>query len=95
MNLPEIALVLGFLLSFLMAVALGGNDAASPTANIVGARVLTIRKAVILFAVFSTLGALTQGYMNMKTIGIGLVPSIDLLGAILIVVSAFIWITVY
>jgi phosphate/sulfate permease len=92
MNLPEIVLGLGFLLSFLMAVALGGNDAASPTANVVGAKVLTIRKAVVLFAVFSILGALTQGYMNMRTIGIGLVSSIDLLSAILIVASAFIWI---
>ena len=92
MNLTEIALAIGFLLSFLMAVALGGNDAASPTANVVGARVLTVRQAIVLFAVFSTIGALTQGYMNMKTIGTGIVPSIDLLGAIVIVVTAFTWI---
>jgi len=92
MSLTEIALIVGFLLSFLMAIALGGNDAASPTANVVGARVLTIRKAIVLFAIFSTIGAMTQGYMNMKTIGTGLVPFIDLLGAIVIVLSAFTWI---
>lgn len=77
-----------------MAVSLGGNDAASPTANVVGARVMSIRRAVILFAVFSTLGALTQGYMNMKTIGTGLVPYIDLLGCIVIVLTSFTWIMI-
>ncbi len=92
MNLVDVALAISFLLSFLMAIALGGNDAASPAANVVGARVLTTSRAIVLFAAFSTLGALTQGYMNMKTIGTGLVPSIDLLGAIVIVVSAFAWI---
>ena len=92
MSIIDIALIVGFLLSFLMAIALGGNDAASPTANVVGARVLTIKQAVIIFAIFALLGALTQGFMNMKTVGRGIVPSIDLLGAITIVVSAFIWI---
>jgi len=53
---------------------------------------LTIKQAVILFAIFTILGALTQGFMNMKTVGTGIVPSIDLLGAIVIVLSAFIWI---
>jgi len=91
-NPAEMALVVGFVLSFLMAIALGGNDAASPTANVVGARVLTIRQSIVLFAIFATVGALSQGYMNMKTIGTGIVPQIDLLGAIVIVLSAFVWI---
>lgn len=92
MILSEVALLVGFLLSFLMSIALGGNDAASPTANVVGARVLTVRQSIILFAVFATVGALTQGFMNMKTVGTGIVPSIDLLGAMIIVLTAFIWI---
>jgi phosphate/sulfate permease len=92
MNLPQIAICVGFLLSFLMAIALGGNDAASPVANVVGTRVLTIRQSLALFAIFASVGALTQGYMNMKTIGTGIVPSIDLLGAIIIVLTAFVWI---
>jgi len=91
-SIPEIALIIGFILSLLMAIALGGNDAASPTANVVGARVLTIRQSIVLFAIFSSVGALTQGYMNMKTIGTGLVPAINLLGAIVIVLTAFTWI---
>lgn len=94
MGIVEIALIIGFALSFLMAVALGGNDAATPTDTAVGARVLTIRQAVALFAVFSTLGAVTQGFMVMKTIGTGIVPSINLLGAIIAVLSTFIWIMI-
>jgi len=94
MSLVETALAIGFLLSFLMAIALGGNDAASPCANVVGARVLSIRQSIVLFAIFSTVGALTQGHMNMKTIGTGLVPYINLLGAIVIVLTAFTWIMI-
>jgi len=91
-GLAEIALIVGFLLSFLMAIALGGNDAAEPTGTAVGARVLAIKQAVVLFGIFATLGALTQGFMVMKTIGTGICSSIDLLGAITITLSAFIWI---
>ncbi|MBA7478463.1 hypothetical protein GH157_07585 [archaeon] len=94
MNLVETALAIGFLLSFLMAIALGGNDAASSCANVVGARVLSIRQSVVLFAIFSTIGALTQGYMTMKTVGTGLVPHVNLLGAIVIVLTAFTWIMI-
>ncbi len=92
LDLASIALGIGFFLSFLMAVALGGNDAATPCDTSVGARVLSVRKAVILFAIFASVGALTQGYMVMKTIGKGIVHSIDLLGVIVIISSAFAWI---
>ena len=86
------AIGIGFILTFLMAIALGGNDAATPCDTTVGARVLTVRKAVILFAIFASFGALTQGYMVMKTIGRGIVPAIDLLGVLVVITSAFIWI---
>lgn len=92
MDTNFILLIVGFTLSFLMAVALGGNDAATPTDTAVGAGVLTIKQAIILFSIFTAIGALTQGFMVMKTIGTGIVPSIDLLGAIIIVLSAFVWI---
>lgn len=94
MNITDTALLIGFALSFLMAIALGGNDAASPTANVVGARVLSVRQSILLFTVFATIGALSQGYMNMKTVGTGIVPSIDLLGAMIIVLTAFTWIMI-
>jgi phosphate/sulfate permease len=45
-SLVEVALIVGFLLSFLMAIALGGNDAATLTDTAVGARILTIKQAI-------------------------------------------------
>jgi len=92
MDPATLALALGFTLSFLMAIALGGNDAATPCDTAVGAKVLTIRQAVTLFAIFVCIGALTQGFMVMKTIGRGIVPAIDLLGVIVIITSAIAWI---
>jgi len=86
------AIIIGYLLSFLMAVALGGNDAATPCDTSVGARVISVRRAILLFAVFTSVGALTQGYMVMKTIGRGIVPAIDLLGVLVTVSVAFSWI---
>jgi len=59
LNITDAALLIGFTLSFLMAIALGGNDAASPTANVVGARVLNMRQAIVLFTVFAAVGALS------------------------------------
>ena len=92
MDLTSAAIIIGYLLSFLMAVALGGNDAATPCDTSVGARVISVRKAVLLFAAFTSVGALTQGYMVMKTIGRGIVPAIDLLGVLVTISISFAWI---
>jgi len=88
-----VLLALGLGLSFYMAWNLGANDAATPTDCAVGAGVISVRKAVILFALFSAFGALAQGFMNIKTIGMDIVPDIDILGALTITLSACIWVT--
>ena len=75
-----------------MAITLGGNDAAEPTDAAVGAGVISIKKAVILFSLFSGVGALTQGFMVMKTIGKGIVPEISIAGAFASVAAAVIWV---
>lgn len=93
MSLTYVLLGAGLALSFYMAWALGANDAATPTSCAVGAGVISLKKALILFAIFSTIGALTQGFMIISTIGKGLVPSIDLLGAMTVVLAACIWVT--
>jgi len=90
--MDTILLFLGLLLSFVMAINIGGNDAANPTSTAVGSGALSLRRALILFAIFVILGALLQGYMVIKTIGKGIVPEIDILGAFIIVLSANIWI---
>lgn len=90
--LESVILSAGVILSFLMAVTLGGNDAAEPTDCAVGAGVVSIKKAVLLFAVFTAVGALTQGFMVMKTIGKGIVPEISIAGAFASVAAAVFWV---
>lgn len=85
-------LVLGLSLSFLLAISLGANDAATPTDCAVGAGVISIRKAVLLFAIFTSLGAILQGYMVMKTIGKGIAPEISITGAFASVLATSIWV---
>ncbi len=88
-----IYLILGLCAAMYMAWSLGANDAANPTDMAVGAGVVSLKKAVVLFAIFTTIGALVQGYMVMKTIGKGVVVNIDPLGAFIASLTACIWIT--
>ncbi len=92
MDVNTILLIIGLILAFIMAMNLGGNDAANPTSAAVGARVMSVRRAIMLFSVFALMGALLQGFMVMKTIGEGIVPQIDVAGALAIVLAANIWI---
>jgi len=92
MDIQLILLIIGLILAFIMAMNIGGNDAANPTSPAVGAGVLSIRRALLLFAAFTVVGAGLQGFMVMKTIGKGIVPEIDILGAISIIIAANIWI---
>jgi PiT family inorganic phosphate transporter len=92
MDVQLILLIIGLILAFVMAMNLGGNDAANPTSAVIGAGALSLRRALLLFAVFTTIGAVLQGHMVMKTIGRGIVPSIDVTGAFAIILAANIWI---
>jgi len=92
MDVQLILLIIGLILAFVMAVNIGGNDAANPTSAAVGAGVLSIRKALLFFALFTIAGAGLQGFMVMKTIGKGIIPSIDVVGAVAIILAASIWI---
>jgi len=92
MDVQLILMIIGLILAFVMAINLGGNDAANPTSATVGAGVLSIRRGLLVFAIFTIAGAGLQGFMVMKTIGKGIVPSIDVVGAVAIVLAANIWI---
>lgn len=54
--------------------ALGANDGANCMGTAVGARVRSLREAVVLVAVFGFLGSVTLGGRVIKTIGKGIVP---------------------
>ena len=92
MDLNLILLIVGLILAFIMAMNLGGNDAANPTSVVVGAGVMSIKKALVYFSIFTLAGALLQGFMVMKTIGKDIVPMIDIAGAFSIILAANIWI---
>jgi len=91
--MQDLILVLGLAVSLYMAWSLGANDAANPTECAVGSGVLSLKSSLILFASFAALGAMLQGHMVMKTLGRGVVASIDAVGALTTVLAAALWIT--
>lgn len=54
--------------------SIGANDAANSMGTAVGARVVTLRTAIVLICVFGFLGAFLQGSHVVKTIGKNIVP---------------------
>lgn len=70
----ELLGILIILAGLFVGWSLGANDAANAMGTAVGARVRTIREAVIIVGVFSLLGALLFGHRVIKTIGSGIVP---------------------
>ncbi|RLG91213.1 MAG: inorganic phosphate transporter, partial [Thermoprotei archaeon] len=92
MDASFMILVLGFLASFYMAWNIGANDAANPTDTAVGSGALSLEKALLIFSVSALIGALTQGWMVMKTLGKGIVTDIEVVGALCAVLGAGIWV---
>ncbi len=86
--------VVGIFLCFLMAWCLGANDAANPTDCAVGAGAISIKKALLLFAIFAALGGILLGPFTVKTIDRGIVPKEGLpertvvLGSVAAVIAA-------
>ncbi|MHC1601293.1 MAG: inorganic phosphate transporter [Candidatus Nezhaarchaeales archaeon] len=84
--------IAGLAASAFMAFNIGANDATNPIDTAVGAGALTLKQALILFSVFTIIGALLQGSFVIKTIGKGIVPEIDVVAALITVVAAGAWI---
>ncbi len=93
MDICILVLVIGYIASLYMAWNIGANDAANPTDTAVGSGALSINKALVLFSIFAFLGAITQGWMVMKTLGKGVVQVSDIYSAMIAVVSAGLWVT--
>ena len=72
--------------------SIGANDAANSLGTAVGAKVRSLRQAIILISVFGFSGAFLQGSYVVKTIGNGIVPINELdktLAAYLALIAAF------
>lgn len=54
--------------------SIGANDAANSMGTAVGSKVLTLKQAIVLIAIFGFLGAFLQGEHVVKTISRGIVP---------------------
>lgn len=87
-------LIIGLVLTAAIAWSIGGNDTANCVDSVVGARVIEVRKAIMIFALGQFLGAVIQGYMVMKTLGKGIVANIAIVEAMAVAIAAFTWITI-
>ncbi len=94
MENPYYILLLGYTLAFFIAWNIGANDASNPTDTVVGARVLSVNEALLLFSFFAGVGAVLQGWMVMKTLGKGIIPSVDIIAATTASLAAGSWIIV-
>jgi PiT family inorganic phosphate transporter len=72
--MPPLLITLTVLMGIAVGWSIGANDAANSLGTAVGSKVLTLRQAIILIAVFGFLGAFLQGSYVVKTIGKGIVP---------------------
>ena len=60
---------------FFVAWNIGANDTSNCVGAAVGARILPYRRAIAIVVLFFVLGAMLEGWKNMKTVGEGIVTS--------------------
>lgn len=87
-----ILVVLTLIMAICVGWSIGANDAANSLGTAVGSKVLNLKQAILLIAIFGFLGAFLQGAHVTKTIGKGIVAINELEGNLplfLAMVSAF------
>lgn len=92
----EWLLIIGVVISVYMAFNIAANDIGNSVGTAVGSGSLTMRRALILGAVFEFIGAMYLGNNVIKTVGSGII-SPDILqttGAFIITLAAALWITI-
>jgi len=91
----EWLLIIGVIIGVYMAFNIAANDIGNSVGTAVGSGSLTMRRALILGAIFEFIGALYFGNNVIKTVGSGII-SPDILqtsGAFIITLAAAVWIT--
>lgn len=88
-------MIIGIIISSFMAFNIAGNDVSDSISTSVGSGSLKMKSALILGAIFMFLGAMYLGGNVSRTIGNGIIGSdvLTSVGALIIVLSAAIWIT--
>jgi len=72
--MPVLLIFLTILMGIAVGWSIGANDAANSLGASVGSKVLNLKQAILLIAVFGFLGAFLQGGHVVKTISRGIVP---------------------
>lgn len=92
----EWLLIIGVIISVYMAFNIAANDIGNSVGTAVGSGSLTMRKALMLGAVFEFIGAMYLGNNVIKTVGSGIIsPDImQVTGAFIITLAAALWITI-
>jgi len=70
----SILIPLTILTCIIVGWSIGANDAANSFGTAVGSRVITLKRAIILIAIFGFLGAFLQGSHVAKTVGKNIIP---------------------
>ncbi|MFQ6050181.1 MAG: inorganic phosphate transporter [Candidatus Hydrothermarchaeota archaeon] len=98
--LPPLFLLLSLAIAFYMAWNIGANDLANAMGTSVGSKALTVRRAVLVAAIFNFSGATLAGKHVTETIRKGVVnpshindPSMLAIGAFAALIAASLWIT--
>lgn len=69
----EFVAIVALLAGFYVAWNIGANDSANCVGAAVGGRILSYRRAIMIVILFVLLGAVLEGWKNMKTVGEGIV----------------------
>jgi len=67
--LIELIAIVALLAGFYVAWNIGANDSANCVGTAVGGRILSYRRAIAIVILFVLLGAVLEGWKNMKTVG--------------------------
>ena len=75
---------------------IGANDAGNCVGTAVGSGILSLRRAILLTAIFALAGALLQGHYVMKTMGKGIVQegSLDLTAVLVALIFSGLFVTI-